>query len=530
MQNNKTLNFKATWTIAIAGVLSRTLGLIREILFNDLFGSNLMGLFLIAFRAPNLLRDLFAEGVLSIAFITVFSKTIEKEGDDCAWNLASKILTLVGVFMGVISFLGIIYAEHIIEVLAPGFSNENSATTILLTQIMYPFIFCISLSALVMGMLNSKNIFGIPALASSFFNIGSIIGGLCCGWIIDSDFGPNALLGLAVGTILGGILQLLIQLPSLRHVGFHFKLNFRWNDRRVLSILTLTFPGIIAASAVQISVVISSMFSSYLGSEAIAWLYSAFRLILFPIGIFGVAVSTVTLPVLSRISATLDFRLFSLTLSRALRLVVFLTMPISVFLFVLAEPIVSLVYEHGRFNAIDSYQTARALQCYALGIINYSCVKVLSPAFYAIERKWTPMCVSFAAILTSIGLNYIFIFQYNLGHQGLALSTTVSAVINFSLLFYILARSYDLQIKYFINHFIQCGIASTVLASICWGIAVEFSDYIYSPLLYVKIISLGSTFLLCLGVYLYVCRLLKIEDTSSLFALLSQKTRKIFNY
>lgn len=530
MQYNKTLNFKASLIIAIAGLLSRTLGLVREILFNNLFGSHLMGLFLIAFRAPNLLRDLFAEGVLSIAFITIFSKTIEKEGDDSAWSLASKVLTLVGVFMGVISFLGIIFAGNIIAVLAPGFSKENGTTTILLTQIMYPFIFCISLSALVMGILNSKNIFGIPALASSFFNIGSIVGGLCCGWIIDPGFGPSALIGLAIGTVMGGLLQLLIQLPSLRKAGFHFKLDFRWNDSRIYNILALTFPGIIAASAVQINVLMSSMFSSYLGSEAIAWLYSAFRLVLFPIGIFGVAVSTITLPVLSRVSAVQDFKLFSLTLSRALRFVVFLTMPISIFLFILAEPIVSLVYEHGRFNAIDSYQTARALQFYSLGIITYSCIKVLSPAFYAIEKKWTPMFISITAVFISIALNYIFIFHYKLGHQGLALSTTITAVINFTSLFYILSRSYDLQIKSFINHFILCGIASSILAAICWLGVIEFHDCIYNSLFYIKFISLGLLFFLCLGMYLCTCRLLKIDNSDALFAFFSQRTRKIFNY
>ncbi len=153
------------------------------------------------------------------------------------------------------------------------------------------------------------------------------------------------------------------------------------------NILSLTLPGIIAASAVQINVLISSMFSSYLGAEAIAWLYSAFRLVLFPIGIFGVAVSTVTLPVISRISAIHDVQLFSATLSRALRLVVFFTLPVSIFLFVFAQPIVSLIYEHGKFNGFDASQTARALEFYALGIIAYSGIKVLAPAFYAIEKN-----------------------------------------------------------------------------------------------------------------------------------------------
>lgn len=523
MQDTKELNFNATGTIAVAVMFSRLLGLIREILFNDLFGASLMGLFLVAFRAPNLLRDLFAEGVLSIAFITIFSQTIEKEGEASAWRLASKILTLVSIFMGVISLFGCIYAKNIVAILAPGFSTDNMVITVLLTQIMYPFIFFVSLSALIMGILNSKNVFGIPALASSFFNIGSISGGIFFGWLIDPHFGSQALIGLAIGTIIGGILQLIIQIPSLRHVGFHFKPDFKWNDISVRNTLILTVPGIIAASAVQINVLISSAFSSYIGTSAVTWLNSAFRLVQLPIGIFGVAVSTITLPVISRIAARNDFELFGFTISKALRFVVFLTMPVTVFLFVLAEPIVKLIYEHGKFYSEDSLQTALAVQLYSLGLLAYSCIKVLAPTFYAIGRKWVPMFVSFASIFINVLLNYFLIFKYDMGHKGLALSTAIAALINFSALLGLLARSYNLQLNKFTNNFIQCGISSTVLALICWVSMSLCDKFIYTAPLYFQVLFLTITFLTAGSAYIAMSLLLKIEGTSILFKALSQR-------
>ncbi len=387
------------------------LGLVREVLFNALFGTVWMGVFTVAFRIPNLLRDLFAEGALSTAFITVFSQKIEREGVQSAWALASKMMTLATVFMSVVTVLGILFAGPFVDVLAGGFKPEYKEMTILLTQIMFPFILLVSLAALVMGMLNSRGVFGVPALASSFFNLGSIAGGALFGWWIDPAFGERALIGLAIGTLVGGFLQLVVQLPSLRKVGFNFRPDFKWLDPDIRRILILMVPSAIAASAVQINVLVNTSFASHLGPAAISWLYSAFRLMQLPIGVFGVAVATITLPVISRIAANPDRSQFGPTLGKALRLAAFLTMPSAVGLFFLATPIISLIYEHREFKAEDSLQTGLALQCYALGLVFYSGIKVLSPAFYAIDRKWTPMMISFVSIGLNVVLNYLFIFH-----------------------------------------------------------------------------------------------------------------------
>jgi putative peptidoglycan lipid II flippase len=496
----KKLNIRATGVIAVAVMLSRLLGLIREVLFNALFGASSMGVFLIAFRAPNLLRDLFAEGVLSISFITIFSKKLETEGEDSAWRLASKMMTLASVLMSILSVLGIIFAKQMIDLLAPGFSSEDAQVTILLTQIMYPFIFLVSLAALSMGILNSKNVFGIPALASSFFNIGSIVGGTFCGWMIDTHFGKRALVGLAIGTMIGGLFQLVVQIPSLRKVGFHFRPDFRWNDKGVRSILILTIP----------------------------WLNSAFRLVQLPIGIFGVAVGTITLPVVSRIAATKDHSQFGLTLGKAMRFVVFLTMPVAVGFLLLSQPIVSLIYEHGKFYAHDVAQTAFALEFYALGLMGYSCIKVLSPSFYAIEKKWIPMFVSFASIGLNIILNCFFIFKLNMGASGLAFSTAISATINFLVLYFIMGRSYDLQTRKFVSNFIRCGIAATALAVTCWIFLIYFSSFFKGTPFYMRLLSLLSVIIFSGGAYIVTCLILRVEAAKSIIDIVLRRTSTSF--
>ena len=223
------LNTKAAGVVAGAVMLSRVLGLVREVLFAGLFGAGLgMDAFLAAFRVPNLLRDLFAEGALSTAFVTVFSQRIAKEGEGSAWKLAAKMATLTIVFMSLICLLGVIFCGSFVKIIAPGFQKfpGKEELTIHLTQIMFPFILLVSLAALVMGMLNSTNRFTAAALASSFFNIGSIAGGVAFGWWLDPHFGISSFTGLAIGTLLGGLLQLGVHMPSLYKAGFRFALDF----------------------------------------------------------------------------------------------------------------------------------------------------------------------------------------------------------------------------------------------------------------------------------------------------------------
>ncbi len=525
MTDGKKLNTKASGVIAIAVMCSRVLGLIREMLFAGLFGTALMGIFTVAFRAPNLLRDLFAEGALSTAFVTVFSRKIEREGPQSAWDLASKVMTLVAVFMSAVSLLGVIFAQQLIGVLAMGFSPEDAAAVVKLTQIMFPFILLVSLAALAMGMLNARGIFGVPAMASSFFNIGSILGGALIGWWLDPAFGPKALTGLAIGTLIGGLLQFLIQWPSLRKAGFRFRPDFRWKDPGVGQILGLMIPSVIAASAVQINVMVNTAFASFVGTEAVSWLNFAFRLMQLPLGVFGVAVATITLPVVARIAAGEDRSRFGPTLGQAMRLAVFLTVPASVGLYFLAGPIIGLIYERGEFKAGDTLQTAVALQCYAMGLVAYACVKVLSPAFYALNRRWTPMFVSFASIGLNLALNYHFIFRMNFGHRGLALATAISALFNFVVL-YLLMRWYAGRMdgaKLF-STALRCALAAMVLGGVCW-LGLKF-DELRAESLTVRLVSLFVLISVAAGSYLLVCFLLRVEEVRTAVSLATSKVSR----
>src|ERR1700682_4913079 len=232
-ERTEKLNTKAAGIIGIAVMCSRLLGLAREQIFAAVFGGGgAMDAFTAAFRIPNLLRDLFAEGALSTAFVTTFSKTIARSGDAAAWRLAHKGATLALVVLGSIFVAGMVFSSQLVGLLTPGFGPEKAALTAQLTRIMFPFIVMVSMAALVMGMLNAKSVFGMPAMASSFFNIGSIVGGVTLGAWIDPNFGPRALIGLAIGTLFGGALQLAVQLPSLARVGYRYRPDFRWQIGR----------------------------------------------------------------------------------------------------------------------------------------------------------------------------------------------------------------------------------------------------------------------------------------------------------
>jgi len=468
---DRQISTRATGVVGLAILCSRLLGLIREQVFAGLFGAGKnLDAFLMAFRLPNLLRDLFAEGALSTAFITTFSKKIAVDGDESAWRLANKMATLTAVFMSIVTMLGIIFAPQLVDLLTWGsWSPDKTALTILLTRIMWPFMLLVSLAALVMGMLNAKHVFGPPAMASSYFNLGSIIVGVGVGWWLDPHFGPRSLTGLAIGTLVGGLWQLTAQFPSLRRVGYKYQPDFRWRDEGVRTVLTLMAPAVIAASAVQVNVLVNSGFAASLGNGPVSWLNIAFRLMQLPLGIFGVAIGTVTLPLVSKSAAVGNMDEFRAILARGMRLAFLLTIPSAIGLAMLAAPIISVIYQHGRFTAEMTRQTAGALQFYAIGLVSYAVLKVLTPAFYAIGKRNTPMIVSFLAIGTNLFLNWLFTFRLNWGHRGLAFSTSLVATINFLLLYLLMRRQTQrLETRQMLIGLGKICIAGAILALVCW--------------------------------------------------------------
>ena len=526
------ISTKAAGLVSLAVMSSRLLGLIREQVFAALFGAGAgMDAFIAAFRAPNLLRDLFAEGALSTAFITTFSEKITKEGDGAAWRLASKMATLTAVFMSVVTLLGIWQAPLIMHLLASGFEGTpgKMELAVKLTRIMFPFIGLISLAALVMGMLNAKSVFGMPAMASTFFNLGSIIGGVGLAWILDphfgtKQFGPESLIGLSIGTLIGGLLQLVVQFPSLRRVGYRFRPDFAWRDSGVSRILLLMGPAIVAASAVQVNVMVNGNFASHLGDGPVSWLNYAFRLMQLPIGIFGVAIGTVTLPVISRSAAAGNTAEFRSILAKGMRLAFLLTIPSTIGLVVLARPIISLIFERRAFTAASTGSTAEALQFYAVGLCAYAGIKVLAPAFYAVGKRNTPMMVSFLSIATNYGLNQWFTFHLGWGHRGLAFSTGLVALINFSLLYMLMRRHTGrLESRQMAATLGKLAVAGAVLGAVCWAALAWVLPAAAQAGVVVKAGALGVTIAAAGAAFFAVAFMLRIEELDDVAAMARRK-------
>ena len=504
------------------------LGLIREQVCAALFGGGWgMDAFTAAFRIPNLLRDLFAEGALSTAFITTFSKTGARDGDAKAWQLANKVTTLAAIVLGALCLLGIWFSPQLVATLAPGFSAEKAALTVTLTRVMFPFILLVSLAALVMGMLNAKNVFGIPAMASSFFNIGSIVGGVVLGYWLDPHFGPMALIGLALGTLIGGALQLAVQLPALKRIGYRFRPDFAWRDPGVGAVLALMGPSVIAASTTQLNVLINSIFASHLGDGPIFWLSIAFRLMQLPLGLFGVALGTVTLPLLSRLVVAGNITAFRGELSRSMRLGFLLTIPCTVGLMLLAEPIISVLYEHGRFGAFQAHEAAGALRFYAIGLAGYAALKVLVNAFYALDHRKTPMFVSFMAVALNLLLNWIFTRQLGWGHRGLAFSTGCVATCNFLVLYALMHHHLKrLETRRMAELLFKLLLACAAMAAVCWAslqwLLVDWAQQHFV----IRLTLLMLTILVAGLAFLAVGAALRIEELNELLQAVRRRVQR----
>lgn len=520
---------RAAGVVGMAVLCSRLLGLAREQVFGTLFGSSAAtDAFVMAFRVPNFLRDLFAEGALSTAFVTTFSKKMVSDGENAAWKLANKVGTLTLVFLSVVTVVGILFSPQLVgNCLGRGFSGEQAHFAVLLTRIMWPFILLVSLAALAMGLLNAKHVFGMPAMASSFFNLGSILGGVACGWLIDPHFGPRSLIGIAIGVVIGGGLQFLVQVPSLKKAGYSFRFDWQWRDAGVKTVLRLMGPAVIAASAVQFNVMVNTSFASYLEKGTMTWLNYAFRLMQMPLGIFGVAIATVTLPLVSRCAAAGDMDQFRRTLARGMRLAFLLTIPSALGLIMLAEPIISVIYQHGRFSAFTTQQSAAALQFYALGLAAYSGIKLLAPAFYAIDKRNTPMVVSFVAIGTNLALNWFLTFHLHLAHKGLALSTSIVALINFLLLYWFMSRhTQGLETAETLQALLKTCAASLGLLLVCWAgnhwLLQDWAHMAFVP----KAGALLLTIAGAAAVFFALALLLRVEEMGEVRALLARRFRR----
>ncbi len=429
---------RATGLVSALTLVSRLLGLVREQVFAALLGAGLhTDAFNVAFRIPNLLRDLFAEGALSAAFVPTYAKALHDGGRDAAHRLARRGLTVLALVMGLLVLAGILFAPQIVALLAPGYASVAGKVdlTVFLTRVMMPFLPLVSFAAVAMGMLNAEERFGMPAFSPAMFNVVSVLWGI---GLWAAGFSPQSVaLGWSVGTLLGGLAQLLVQVPALRQMGFAFRPEWAPADPGLRRIGALMAPATIGLAAVQINIFVNSYFASF-EPGAVSWLTYAFRILYLPIGIFGVAAGTVATAGLAKQAARGDLEGVRASLRRSLLFLAFVTLPATAGFLVLGRPIVRLLYERGRFGPDATEGTAAALAFYALGLVAYTSVKVLAPAFYALGTPRVPLLASGLAVLTNVVVNVALYERF--GFRAVALGTALGAIANAAVLLVLFER------------------------------------------------------------------------------------------
>ena len=459
--------------------------------------------------------------------------------------------------LGIICVLGMVFSPEVVFLTSNGFKDnavhpDKFGLAVTMTRILFPFILFVSVAAMVMGMLNARHIFGIPASASTFFNIVSIVAGVILACIFDPQkdwlhphFGEKAVYAWCFGVLLGGLAQLAIQLPSLWGLGFRYRWQLDFSNPALQTVLLLMVPSAIAGSAVQVNVAVNSAFASHVDG-AMSWLYYAFRLVQLPIGIFGVAIATVTLPAVARQHALDDLKAFGKTVEEALRFGFYLTLPASVGLCLVAQPVIQLIYEHGSFSRISTGQTALALQAYTIGLAGYSGIKILVPCFYAMQPPryearpgatfrqsfahfvwnvvlFTPARVSLIGMVLNLALCFVLYDFFRLGHVGLALTTGFVAVLNFLQLVHAIQKKIDLgHVGDWLSFFVRVSAATFACGGVVWGADALFlanrttHSLLGAFILFANIAISGA-------VYLAVSWALKIPESVELLTVIKRK-------
>ena len=435
--------------------------------------------FLLGMRIPNLTRDLFAEGALSAAFIPVFTRYLSTKSKAEAAELVNLVSTALILTVGAICAVGIVFTPQLVHVLAPGFVQVPGKfeLAVLLTRIMFPFLMLVALAAQAMGLLNACDRYGIPALASTFFNIGSVGFGLAIGYTVGRSYEHGLIVSMAIGVVAGGAVQLLWQLPSLYRAGFAYRPRIDWSHPGLREIFRLMLPAVLGNAALQINAVVNTNLASSITDASgqvmngpVSWLGYAFRFLHLPLGLFGVAIASASLPAISRSASAGKMDEFRATVAQSLGMVLLLTIPSSVGMAVLGESMVGTIYEWGRFGAADTRQTALALAGFSLGLAGYSATKILAPAFYALGDARTPMWVSIASVAINYVLANALVRGAGLGHAGLALSTALVALSGTFLLYALLRRraggSHGRSLA---ASTVKILMASVIMGAACWA-------------------------------------------------------------
>jgi len=424
----------------IATLTSRILGLARDQVLAAFFGAgNDMDAFVVAFRVPNLVRDLFAEGAMSAAFVPTFTRELSLKGKTEAWRLGNNVVNGLLIVTGALVVAGIVFARPLVALYAGDFARVPGKLelTVQLTRLLLPFLTMVAVAAAAMGMLNSLHHYFVPALSPAMFNVATIVGVVALTPLMPRA-GLPPIMAVAISALAGGLGQAAIQWPPLRREGFRYRAIFEPRDAALRRILVLMGPGTIGLAATQVNLFVNTLLATSQGTGAASWLTYAFRLMYLPIGLFGASIGTAVLPAVSRHAAAGDAEAIRRTVSRGLALMLVLNVPATLGLVVLAGPIVQLLFERGRFLPADTAATASALRLYAVGLAGYSAVRIASPTFYAIGESRVPAAVSAAAIVVNVAASVLLV--RTVGFAGLALGTSLAAIANAALLLWLLRR------------------------------------------------------------------------------------------
>jgi putative peptidoglycan lipid II flippase len=511
---------KAAGQISLATTASRVLGFIRDILLAKIFGaSGFTDAFFIAYRIPNLFRELFAEGSMSAAFVPVFTETLSFEGEERAKRLASAVLAFLVIVLSAITVSGVLAAPWVVSVIAPGFLDEPEkfSLTVKLTRIMFPFLFFISLAALAKGILNSMKSFFVPALAPVCLNLSIITSAL-----FVAPAWPVPLAAVAMAVSVGGALQIAVQVPDLYRRGFIVRPVINFAHPGLRKILRLMLPAVAGMGVAQINIFVSTIFVSYLSGGAATYLYYAMRFVHLPIGIFGVAMATAVLPSLSEYAARKDMESLRETYSFALRVLFFITLPAMAGLIVFAEPIIDVLLRRGEFSTVAVKETAYALVFYSVGLWAFVGARVAASTFYSLQDTKTP--VKIAALSVIVNILFSLMLMGPMRHAGLAFANSIAAAANFLILFYLLRRRLGrLDGRNILASFGRTVFASVIMA--VFGLVVMRLVFPSGAELLKRASALAVVIASCVVIYILISAVIKSRELGYLREVIRRKRR-----
>jgi putative peptidoglycan lipid II flippase len=516
---------KAAGVVGMLTMVSRVFGLVRDMVIAAFFGASWMtDAFWVAFRIPNTLSRLLGEGSLTASFIPVFTEHLQKKTKDEALELAYNAFTILSIILAFISLLGIIFSPLIVGIIAPGFISEPKqfALAVFLNRLMFPYIFIISLGALCMGILNSFRRFASPALSPVMLNISIVAAALGL-----RSFFAEPITALAVGVLIGGVLQLSLQWPFLRKCGVKLKLRFNFRHPGLKQIGLLMIPAMLGAGITTINVFVGTILASMLPGGSVTYLFYADRIMELPLGVFAIAIGTASLPSFSRHAAAGNMDELKSSINFSLRLMLFLTVPSTFALMALHLPIISVLFQRGAFDVQAAIYTGEALFFYGMGLWAFSVVRVFVQSFYSLQDAKWPMRAAIIAFI--VNLIFSLALMYPMKHKGLALANSLSAVVNVFILSFVLRK----KIGKFLDRSFYISVSKIILSSIIMVVSIMIFDYFLPWNTYadfkMKLVYLISTIMLGAGVFFFSAYLLKSQEITSLINMMKKKLTRPIN-